>query len=117
MTPAYTGTVGFTSSDGQAVLPGTHTFTAAEAGTASFTATLKTAHVQTLTITDSANSLSDHASILVSPAAASFLVVAGSPLLSSQSSSRYPPYPGSGAPPVTKKAAKRASGRSVQVRL
>ncbi len=45
----YTGTVHFTSSDGQAVLPANSTLTA---GTGTFNATLKTAGGQTLTATD-----------------------------------------------------------------
>src|SRR5205085_8250616 len=35
-TPAYRGTVGFTSSDGQAALPSPHTFTAGDGGTHTF---------------------------------------------------------------------------------
>src|SRR5262249_51621458 len=45
----YAGTVHFTSSDAQAVLPANSTLTS---GTRSFTATLKTAGVQSLTATD-----------------------------------------------------------------
>ena len=45
----YTGTVHFTSSDAQAVLPASSTLTS---GTGTFSATLKTAGVQTLTATD-----------------------------------------------------------------
>ena len=50
----YTGTVHFTSSDGQAVLPGNYTFTAGDAGTHTFTngVTLKTAGTQSITATD-----------------------------------------------------------------
>ena len=48
----YTGTVHFTSSDGQAALPADYTFTAADAGVHTFTATLKTAGSQTITATD-----------------------------------------------------------------
>ena len=52
----YTGTVHFTSSDGQAVLPADYTFTAADAGVHTFTGvTLKTYGSQTVTATDTAN--------------------------------------------------------------
>ena len=51
----YTGTVHFTSSDGQAVLPANYTFTAADAGVHTFTGVaLKTAGSQTVTATDTA---------------------------------------------------------------
>src|SRR5262249_32450105 len=49
----YRGTVYFTSSDTQAVLPVTYTFTAADAGVHAFSgSTLYTAGVQSLTATD-----------------------------------------------------------------
>src|SRR6266581_3520341 len=54
--PSYTGTVHFTSSDGQAVLPADYTFTAADAGTHQFSVTLKTAGSRSVTTTDTANS-------------------------------------------------------------
>jgi hypothetical protein len=76
----YTGTVHFTSSDAQAVLPADYTFTAADAGSHTFTATLKTAGSQSLTFTDTVNSgLTGTRSITVTPAAASSLVVTGFP--------------------------------------
>jgi uncharacterized repeat protein (TIGR03803 family) len=73
----YTGTVHFTSTDGQAVLPANYTFTA---GVATFTTTLKTAGTQTITATDTANSLAT-ASITttVTAAAASSLTIGGFP--------------------------------------
>src|SRR5205085_8419517 len=49
----YAGTVHFTSSDGQAVLPSNSTLTS---GTGMFSATLKTAGAQTLTATDTVTS-------------------------------------------------------------
>jgi hypothetical protein len=52
---AYTGTVHFTSSDPQASLPADYTFTSADAGTHTFTATWNTAGTQSLTATDTAN--------------------------------------------------------------
>jgi hypothetical protein len=51
----YAGTVHFASSDPQAVLPADYTFTAADAGSHTFAATLKTAGTQTLSVTDTAN--------------------------------------------------------------
>ena len=52
----YTGTVVFTSTDPQAVLPPTYTFTAADNGTHVFSAvTLNTAGSQTITATDTTN--------------------------------------------------------------
>jgi hypothetical protein len=47
----YTGTVHFTSSDPQAVLPSDYTFTPADAGVHTFSATLKTAGAQSITVT------------------------------------------------------------------
>jgi hypothetical protein len=55
VTTGYTGTVHFASSDPQTVLPADYTFTAADAGSHTFTATLKTAGTQTLSVTDTAN--------------------------------------------------------------
>src|SRR5262249_17032072 len=51
----YVGTVHFASSDSQAVLPADYPFPAADAGSHTFTATLKTAGTQTLSVTDVAN--------------------------------------------------------------
>ncbi len=72
---SYTGTVHFTSSDSQAVLPNNATLTN---GTGTFLATLRTAGVQTLTATDTVNSgLTDTSSpITVSPGTATHFVVA-----------------------------------------
>jgi adhesin/invasin len=75
----YTGTAHFTSSDGQAVLPGNYTFVGGDNGTHTFSSayTLKTAASQTVTATDtvtgSINGTS--AGITVNPAAASTLSV------------------------------------------
>jgi hypothetical protein len=87
-TPGYTGTVHFTSSDPQAILPANYTYTGADNGTHSFSVTLKTAGSQTVTASDtSSSSLSGSVTISVSPAAAQSLVLtapssaaAGSPL-------------------------------------
>jgi hypothetical protein len=51
----YRGTVAFTSSDPRADLPAPYTFTDADNGTHSFTATLQTAGSQSITATDTAD--------------------------------------------------------------
>jgi hypothetical protein len=72
----YTGTVRLTSSDARAVLPGTYTFTAADAGRHTFSAVLKTAGTQSLTATDAANAaIAGIQDLTVNPAAASRLLV------------------------------------------
>jgi hypothetical protein len=77
----YTGTVHFTSSDAQAVLPGDYTFTSTDAGVHTFSATLKTAGSQTLTAADTGlTSVSGtQSAITVTAAAASQLAVTGYP--------------------------------------
>jgi len=69
----YSGTVHFTSTDGQAVLPANSTL---PSGTATFSATLKTAGPQTITATDTVNaSISGvSSSIIVSGPATHFSV-------------------------------------------
>ena len=52
----YVGTVQFTSSDRSASLPSSYTFTATDAGTHTFKATLKTRGTQTLVLADKTNS-------------------------------------------------------------
>jgi hypothetical protein len=52
----YRGAVRLTSSDGQAVLPPTYTFTGTDNGAHVFSVTLKTVGSQTVTATDTANS-------------------------------------------------------------
>ncbi len=76
----YFGRVHFSSSDGQAGLPLDYTFTAADAGSHAFTATLKTAGAQSLTFTDTVSTvLTGTQSITVAPAAAVSFVVTGFP--------------------------------------
>jgi hypothetical protein len=77
----YTGTLTFTSSDGQAVLPANYTFTGIDAGVHSFSATLKTAGSQSITATDTGTSSikGSQTGISVNPAAASKLVGGGYP--------------------------------------
>jgi len=72
----YSGTVQITSSDPQAVLPANFTITG---GTATFTATLKTAGSQSLTATDTVTSgiSGSDAGITVTPAAATQFVLSG----------------------------------------
>jgi hypothetical protein len=52
----YAGTVHFTSSDAQAVLPGDYTVSTGDAGVHTFSATMRTAGTQSLTATDTASS-------------------------------------------------------------
>ena len=76
----YTGTVHFTSTDPRAVLPADYNFTAADAGVHTFTVTLKTAGTQSITATDTANSLLvASATTTVTAAAASTLNIGGFP--------------------------------------
>ncbi len=76
----YTGTVHFTSSDPQAVLPDDYTFTAADQGVHTFSATLDTAGNQWLTATDTTPSfVGSEIGIAVSPAAASTFNLTGYP--------------------------------------
>ncbi len=80
----YTGTARFTSSDGQAVLPANYTFTSAiggDIGVHTFTATLETAGTQSITAADTVNAsiTGNESGITVNPAAASTLIISGSP--------------------------------------
>ena len=67
---SYTGTVQLTSSDSSAVLPASHTFTAANAGVYTFTGvTLKVVASQTVTATDTVtSSISGKATVTVASA-------------------------------------------------
>jgi hypothetical protein len=75
----YLGTIHFTSSDAQAVLPANYTLTATDKGSHTFAVTLKTAASQSITATDVATSAitGTLAGISVSPAAASQFVLSG----------------------------------------
>jgi hypothetical protein len=76
----YLGTVHFTSTDPQAVLPADYQFTAADAGVHAFSFLLKTAGTQTIYATDTAtNTITDCETVIVSPAAPSTLMVSGFP--------------------------------------
>jgi hypothetical protein len=73
----YIGTVHFTSSDGQAVLPGDYPFTSTDAGQHTFAGgvTLQTAGNQAVTATDTATaSITASAAVAVNPAAADHLL-------------------------------------------
>ena len=75
----YLGTVRFSSTDSQAVLPASYTFTAANAGTHTFTVTFKTAGDQAITATDKSNSaiVGTEENILVQSAAAQSFQIKG----------------------------------------
>src|SRR5207245_885844 len=77
----YTGTVHFSSSDAQAVLPANYTFTATDAGVHTFSATLKTPGAQSVTATDTtaASLTASQTGIAVSPAAPATLAPAALP--------------------------------------
>ena len=76
---SYTGTMHFTSSDAQAVLPADYTFTAADAGVHTFAASLKTAGAQTIGAGDLAapTIAGTSAAVTVTPGAASSLSLTG----------------------------------------
>jgi hypothetical protein len=70
--PNYTGTISFSSSDFQAALPAAYTFTAADGGVHTFSATLKTAGSQSISVRESLFLASGSQSgIAVTPAAVS----------------------------------------------
>jgi hypothetical protein len=77
----YRGTVHFTSTDVQAVLPADYTFMASDNGTHSFSVIVKTAGSQTLTAVDrfTTGLIGAQAKTLVSAAAARSLLVTGFP--------------------------------------
>ena len=72
----YTGTVSFTSTDGQAGLPAAYGFVGADNGSRVFTATLKTAPSQTVSVTDGTHNATT-GSISVGPGPAASYVVSG----------------------------------------
>jgi hypothetical protein len=77
----YTGTVHFSGSDGQAVLPSDYTFSAADGGVHTFSATLKTAGTQSITAADATTFglTGTDGGITVNAAAASTMTVTGFP--------------------------------------
>src|SRR5207237_3929491 len=78
---SYRGTVHFTSTDAQAVLPADYVYTSTDAGVHTFSVTLKTVGTQSITETDTVNSsiTATQSAITVNPAGASRLTVAGFP--------------------------------------
>lgn len=77
-TAPYLGTVHFTSSDSQAVLPADYTFTTTDGGVHQFAMTLKTVGSQSVNATDAGNSLiTGSQSLTVNSAAASALRLTG----------------------------------------
>ena len=77
----YTGTVHFTSSDSQAVLPVDYTFVSGDAGTKSFSVTLETVGSQSITATDTLTSTitGSQSGITVNAACAAKLAFVGVP--------------------------------------
>jgi hypothetical protein len=75
----YTGAVHFTSSDPQAVLPPDYTFTAADNGVHTFSATLKTAGSQAISAADTsiASMAGTQSGIVVTASAATHFVLSG----------------------------------------
>lgn len=77
----YTGTVSFSSTDSQAVLPGNYTFVSGDNGVKTFTGViLKTAGSKTITATDtSVSSVTGAMNVTVNPAITNNLSVSGIP--------------------------------------
>ncbi len=76
----YVGTVQFTSTDPQAMLPSNYTFTGGDQGVHVFSVTLKTAGSRTITVTDTVNgAITGNDTVQVDAAAASSLQVTGYP--------------------------------------
>src|SRR5439155_1466890 len=82
-TPSFIDNVIFSSSDSPAVLSAGYTFTSLDAGVHTFSATLKTAGSQSITVQDASNpavTSGTQAGIIANPAAATHLQFAGFPL-------------------------------------
>jgi hypothetical protein len=75
----YTGTVHFTSTDGQAVLPANDPFVAGDSGSHPFAATFKTVGAQTITVTDTVTSITGNQLTQVIPGPAASITVTGYP--------------------------------------
>ena len=74
--PNYRGTIHFTSSDANAVLPPDYTFTSGDNGAHKFSATLQSPGTQTVSVADVlAGGFTGHATITVSSAAATHLAI------------------------------------------
>ena len=76
---SYLGTVHFTSTDTAAVLPSDYTFIPGDAGTHTFSVTLKTVGTRSVTATDTLTPsiTGTQSGIVINPAAATTMVVAG----------------------------------------
>ena len=81
LTSSYVGTVNFSSSDVQAGLPASYTFTSADAGSHAFSATLKTAGVQSISVKDSvtASAIGSQTGISVASSTATSIGISGFP--------------------------------------
>src|SRR5207253_733418 len=77
----YTGSVTFSSTELKAILPANYTFTSADAGVHSFSATLKVSGIQSLTAKDTvtSNIIGSEMGITINPAAANHLAVSRFP--------------------------------------
>jgi hypothetical protein len=92
---AYVGTVQFTSSDSNATLPSPFTFSGANLGTKSFTATLQTLGSQTIVVTSTAGTASGTSGSVTVQAASPgiYSPVSGSTLVGDSATFRWGPYP------------------------
>ncbi len=81
LTNSYLGTVNFSSGDLQASLPASYTFIAADAGVHTFTATLKTAGMQSISVKDSVilTAVGSQVGITVNAGTAASIGVSGFP--------------------------------------
>jgi hypothetical protein len=76
----YTGTVTFTSSDLQAMLPASYTFTTDDKGTHTFDFVLRTAGAQSIKVADTVGEvIGAQAAVVVNPAAADHLLITTAP--------------------------------------
>jgi hypothetical protein len=87
LNPTYTGTVHFTSTDPQALLPHDYTFTANDQGVHTFDATLRTAGTQALFVRDTVARFQSgyEAGIVVLPAAADHYTLSGPAIVAGDS--------------------------------
>jgi VCBS repeat-containing protein len=92
---SYTGTIHFTSSDTQAVLPANYAFTAADAGVHAFSVTLKTLGNQTVTGSDNAlSSITGTATVAVGSAPPpGGCINSDTQVVTDASGDQNPPYP------------------------
>ncbi|MEO8503276.1 MAG: Ig-like domain-containing protein [Acidobacteriota bacterium] len=77
---AYSGTVHFTSTDAQAVLPGDYTFVGGDSGVHVFSVTLKTSGSESITVVDTLNAIiTGTANVTVAPGPTTAFTVSGFP--------------------------------------